>query len=112
MAFPTEVEHLSVEEVSAYLDGALLDADRERIQAHLADCPECREEVVELSRLIRTSRTRPMLRWMATVGVAASLALIVSRVSFLGPNTATPNPSHSIERGPSAAETGKLSILQ
>lgn len=41
------------EQRSALVDGALADADRERVLAHLVDCPECRQEVAELRRLRR-----------------------------------------------------------
>ncbi|HET9647462.1 MAG TPA: zf-HC2 domain-containing protein [Microlunatus sp.] len=41
------------EQRSALVDGALDDGDRERVLAHLVDCPECRAEVAELQRLRR-----------------------------------------------------------
>lgn len=39
------------EQRSALVDGALDDADRERVLAHLVDCPSCRAEVAELRRI-------------------------------------------------------------
>ena len=33
---------------SAYVDGALDDAGRERLLAHLVECPECRQDIAEL----------------------------------------------------------------
>jgi len=41
------------EQRSALVDGALSDADRERVLAHLVSCAPCRAEVAELSRLRR-----------------------------------------------------------
>jgi len=41
------------EQRSAFVDGALSDADRERVLAHLVDCAACRAEVTELRRLRR-----------------------------------------------------------
>jgi anti-sigma factor RsiW len=34
--------------MTAYLDGALDDADRERLEAHLAECPHCSEYLAQL----------------------------------------------------------------
>jgi hypothetical protein len=38
---------------SAYVDGAVADPDRERLLAHLVDCPACRAEVAELRSIRR-----------------------------------------------------------
>jgi anti-sigma factor RsiW len=46
------------EQRSALVDGALDDADRERVLAHLIDCAACRAEVAELRRLRRLLNTR------------------------------------------------------
>jgi anti-sigma factor RsiW len=34
--------------MSAYLDGALSQGDRTRLEAHLADCPHCSEYMAQL----------------------------------------------------------------
>lgn len=48
---------------SAYVDGALGDADRERLLAHLVDCADCRRDVAELRhvRSLLTGSTDPGL---------------------------------------------------
>ena len=48
---------------SAFVDGALGDADRERLLAHLVDCSDCRREVAELRhvRSLLTGSTDPGL---------------------------------------------------
>jgi hypothetical protein len=48
---------------SAFVDGALDDADRERLLAHLVDCSDCRREVAELRhvRSLLTGSTDPGL---------------------------------------------------
>ena len=38
--------------LSSYLDGALPPADTERLEAHLADCPNCSEYVEQLRATI------------------------------------------------------------
>ena len=42
---------------SAYVDGALSNADRERLLAHLVGCPECRQDVADL-RAVRELLSR------------------------------------------------------
>jgi anti-sigma factor RsiW len=34
--------------MTAYLDGALADGDRSRLETHLADCPHCAEHLAQL----------------------------------------------------------------
>jgi anti-sigma factor RsiW len=48
---------------SAFVDGALDDADRERLLTHLVDCPDCRRDVAELRhvRALLTGSTDPGL---------------------------------------------------
>jgi anti-sigma factor RsiW len=41
-----------VEDVTAYLDGTLLGATIARVDAHLADCPHCREYLAQMRRTI------------------------------------------------------------
>jgi anti-sigma factor RsiW len=43
-----ENEHLSAEEVAAYIDGQVSDVERVRIQAHLVICQRCFAELLEL----------------------------------------------------------------
>jgi len=41
-----------VEDVTAYLEGALADDVVARVEAHLADCPHCREYLEEMRRTV------------------------------------------------------------
>ena len=38
--------------MAAYLDGALAPADRDRLEAHLADCPHCSEYLAQIRATI------------------------------------------------------------
>ena len=67
--------HLESRDVAAYLDRALSPAARDAIEAHLADCADCRDEVVQLTRLRRVANRRR--RWLFVVPVAAAAALAV-----------------------------------
>ena len=44
-------------ELSAYLDGELEAADRLRVEAHLAECAECRQVLEELRLMVRRAAT-------------------------------------------------------
>jgi hypothetical protein len=82
--------HLTSEEVAAYLDRALTPSDRSRVEAHLVDCAECRDELVDLTRLLRT---RPRRRWVLSVGVAAAAAAVLLLV-LLPQRTESPGPGY------------------
>lgn len=95
-----ESDHLSAADVAAYLSRVLDRAARERIEAHLDVCPECREEVVEVSAIaeVRTapqsrSRQRRLWRAWAPVAIAAGLgAILVVRQEATLPSPATERP--------------------
>jgi anti-sigma factor RsiW len=77
-AEPVAVQvHLNSEELAAYLDRRLPADERHRVEAHLAQCAECRSEVVEVTRVLQ-SRPRERhwyrRRWM--IGAAAAAVLL------------------------------------
>jgi anti-sigma factor RsiW len=45
-----------VEVITDYLEGTLLDPDRQRFEAHLLSCPACYEYLEQMRALIRLSR--------------------------------------------------------
>ena len=47
------------EELSAYFDGRVSDADRARVDSHLASCDGCREELRSLQSMVRALRELP-----------------------------------------------------
>lgn len=68
--------HLSPELVAAYLDRALSASDQDAVEAHLADCAECREELAAVAPLTARSGAR---RWLpVAVPVAAAAALVIA----------------------------------
>ena len=42
----------AVELVTDYLEGALAERDRRRLEAHLADCPHCTEYLAQMRRTL------------------------------------------------------------
>jgi hypothetical protein len=45
--------HLSSAELAGYLDHAAVDTDREKIEAHLALCDRCLEDMLGVVRVLR-----------------------------------------------------------
>ncbi len=71
--------HLPVEEMSRFEAGVVDRASRDRIYTHLASCPECRTEAVEVHRILRGhNRARKVPRLLGTaVGLAAMITVVV-----------------------------------
>ncbi len=73
-------EHLDPRIVAGYVDRVLPDAERARIEAHLATCPECRAEVADAARIIATlPHTRRPRRgvMVSAAGIAAMLLVFL-----------------------------------
>lgn len=95
--------HLDAGSISAYLDGRLGSGEKERVQKHLADCPECRREMSELVDLLKANEGRRR-RWpLAATGIAAAAvaALVIGgslmREAADGPGTVR-TPEGAAER--------------
>ena len=72
-------------EMAAYVDRRLGPADRERVEAHLAGCAECRHEMLEVRGLLRhAARPRRLIVAASLLAAAAALVLFV-RPATLAP---------------------------
>lgn len=67
--------HLKEDEVSAYIDGRLDAESTSKVEDHLADCNECREELKEVGGVLNRSRRRRRLWTWSPVGLAAAAAV-------------------------------------
>ena len=70
--------HLEPHEIASYADGDVPGEASASIDAHLADCAECRAEVADVSRIVRTApavRGVPRRIW-APAAAAAALAML------------------------------------
>jgi len=80
MTIETEArtEHLDAATTASYLDGRLEARETERVRSHLADCDECRAEVVEVAGAAEriTSTKRRRLYVPAAAAAVAALVLI------------------------------------
>lgn len=92
-------QHPGPDELSAYLEGSLAGTERTQIEAHLAGCDGCREDVVEVLRLFRPAARRRV--WYVAAGVAAAaLAGLLVLALPLGQES---GPAGPVLRGPPTA---------
>jgi hypothetical protein len=102
--------HLSQAELERWTDGQAAGAERARVQAHLAECPTCRDAAEDLDEFAasRTAGRAADRRrgWLATVGLAASL-LLVSGLLVMKSRARPPgSPPPAVQRAPPAAAAG------
>lgn len=88
--------HLDTSDLAAYLDDVLADVERARVEAHMAQCSECRHEVVEVARVRRTATSRKHWLVVIPVAVAAVLAIVLLRP----PESVGPILRDGVERAP------------
>ena len=70
--------HLNEDQVAGYLDRSLSAGQRELVEGHLADCPECREEIKIAAGLIRSGRQLKIWYWGSSIAAAAAVILLVA----------------------------------
>ena len=95
--------HLASEEVAAYLDNTLSDAECARVKAHLADCDSCRQEIVSVSKLLDHA-PRSRRRWIAVSSLAAAAAVLTFFV--VRPPVGSNSPERVTVRGTQVASEG------
>jgi len=72
---PLDSGHLDPNDIAAYVDGALDDAARARVDAHLAACGQCRAELIAVRRILAGAPRRR--RWFALTTIAAAAAVVL-----------------------------------
>lgn len=85
MSAPSERmgEHMRDVEMAAYLDRRLSGPERARVEAHLAECAECRLEAREVRGLLdRSTRPRRLLVGAGLLAAAAMLVLFIRPVDI------------------------------
>jgi len=96
--------HLNPGEVARHAAGASPPEERARIEAHLAVCERCTDDMVAAWRYVGRRRRRPaLLGWgLAAAAAVAGLLLLPSRA---------PSPSGSSLRGTGADSERVLSVV-
>ena len=90
-------EHLDAAIVGRYLTGTATSEERARLDAHLAECPGCRLELVEVRRILATAPRRRS-RLLVPLAAAAAAVLLV----WTGSVWRAPHASPTRDSAPSA----------
>jgi hypothetical protein len=69
--------HLTPEQTAGYLDRVLTGGERAVVEAHLATCIDCRDEVIALRPLLEVKRRGRRLWGSVALGAAAAAAVIL-----------------------------------
>jgi hypothetical protein len=93
-------DHVTDIEIAAYLDRTLTPAERDRVENHLAACPDCRQQLLDTKELLERVRRPRKLMIGGTVAAAATAVLlfVIAR-----PN-ASESDQRALMRGDTAAE--------
>lgn len=86
--------HLEPESIAAYVDGGATGKARAAVEGHLAGCADCRAEMFEVSRILRTLPRRRTIPVRYGIPAAAA-ALILLWVAL--PMGDSPAPEHRQE---------------
>lgn len=70
--------HLTDVEIAAYLDRTLMPSERDRVEDHLADCPDCRQHLLETKELLEQVRRPRKTVIGAALAAAVVLVLVVA----------------------------------
>lgn len=85
-----EPEHLTFEELEAWLDGSANRIDRELAEGHLELCPRCRREADDL-RKVRESLTPNRRAWWIAAAAAVLIAILGFATAQRRPPVNTPS---------------------
>jgi anti-sigma factor RsiW len=104
------MEHLTSEQLGAYLANTLDPLERANVERHLVVCSDCRRELVEAHRAISTAPDvrRTKAGWYGVAGLAAAAAVLL----VIWPREQFRPASTAIERNaPAVAAAGALTIV-
>jgi hypothetical protein len=68
--------HMTDMLIASYLDRRMSDVERDRFETHLAECPECRQALIEAEALLK--RARPAWRVNKFVALIAAVLVLVA----------------------------------
>jgi anti-sigma factor RsiW len=81
--------HLPADVLAAYIDRSLTPPARAEVEAHVADCAQCRAELVSAKRLVAAApRPTAPRRWSSVAVVGAAAAAVV--IAFVSRQASAP----------------------
>jgi len=103
------VQHLTPEELGAYLSNSLTDADRASVERHLAACDECRSELIEGQRAIATASSARPARRSGIYAIGLAAAAVVAFAFW--PRSDVTRDQATIERNTNPPDAGTVTIV-
>lgn len=100
-------DHLTSEELAAYLDRKAMPEEKARILAHLDACESCREETADLVRLLHRRDRQKARRLVVPLAAAAAVAGVLLVGPSLHQGTGRPEASF---RAPAAASSAEALV--
>ena len=101
--------HLDPDRLSALMDGALTEAERQQSLAHLAECGECRTILFLAQQAAPEPQLKPApapvwRRWLPSLSLAAAAAVCgVIVILWMRPRPPLPSPTQNVEVARQAA---------
>ncbi len=106
-------DHLNTGEIAAYVDQAVSTAERERIEAHLATCDDCTEEVAFIVKTLDAAAEPTSGARRPLILVAAGIAAAVLAGSLIIGALGTQRDGDRVLRdSPEAVETGEPTAVR
>jgi hypothetical protein len=94
--------HVNDLQIAAFLDRGLSGAEYDRVEAHLAECAECRRQVLDTDELVqRVRRPKRLIVGTAVVAAAASV-IFIALPSIRGGDGSVKNPEYR-DSGPTSS---------
>jgi hypothetical protein len=88
--------HLAPDDLAAYLDRTLSAEHRSEVEAHLALCDDCRDELRDIRAILRGAQPkRRRTTWVGPAAAAAAAAAIILMIAVpRGPSPSNTGPAH------------------
>jgi len=102
----TDRAHLTVGQLAGYVDQTVPSTERAAIESHLAECDDCRREMIEVQRLTRSLPRRGWLKW-TPLGVGAAAVVLLYLFASRGDES---SPSVVHRRSGDASPQGPVQL--
>lgn len=112
MTWTPDPQHVTAEQLAAYLERRLPSIERDAVERHLARCPECRRDLTGAGRMLHSYR-RPVRRAAAAgaIGIAALVLLVIRAGDGRPPPDSSIVLPDSYRSAGEPATTGELVVI-
>ncbi len=86
--------HLAPDDLAAYLDRTLSAEHRSEVEAHLAWCDDCRDELRDIRAILRGAQPKRRRRAWVGPAIAAAAAIVLLITIPRGPSPSDTDPMH------------------